>query len=249
MLEDMERKGRKITPFMRRMAKSMDEMAAAQAGMAEEAALVKPGDASMAAPFTAKLPNVAPCLDILRQGRCTLVTTLQMFKVLGLLCLSSAYSLSVMYMDGIKLGDLQATLAGVLTAGMFFFISHAKPVARLSRQRPHDRVFCAYNMISLCGQFAVHMAFLMHMQRTAHALMPADERQEPDAEFKPNLINTVCFLVNFAIQVAVLFFFGRGGLYVGAWFKLGRRLLRWVHARKYVSADVRVVYASLLSSR
>ncbi|KAK2079975.1 hypothetical protein QBZ16_002370 [Prototheca wickerhamii] len=200
MLEDMERKGRKITPFMRRMAKSMDEMAAAQAGMAEEAALVKPGDASMAAPFTAKLPNVAPCLDILRQGRCTLVTTLQMFKVLGLLCLSSAYSLSVMYMDGIKLGDLQATLAGVLTAGMFFFISHAKPVARLSRQRPHDRVFCAYNMISLCGQFAVHMAFLMHMQRTAHALMPADERQEPDAEFKPNLINTVCFLVNFAIQ-------------------------------------------------
>ena len=27
------------------------------------------------------------------------------------------------------------------------------------------------------------------------------ERQAPDAEFKPNLLNTVCFLVNFAIQV------------------------------------------------
>lgn len=32
---------------------------------------------------------------------------MQMFKVLGLLCLSTAYSLSVLYMDGIKLGDLQ----------------------------------------------------------------------------------------------------------------------------------------------
>lgn len=27
-----------------------------------------------------------------------------------------------------------------------------------------------------------------------------EERQEPDSEFKPNLINTICFLVNFSIQ-------------------------------------------------
>ena len=61
--------------------------------------MVKPGDASMASPFTARQGHIMPCTDILKQGRSTLVTTVQMFKILGLLCLSTAYSLSVMYLQ------------------------------------------------------------------------------------------------------------------------------------------------------
>ncbi|KAL4532436.1 hypothetical protein Ndes2526B_g08333 [Nannochloris sp. 'desiccata'] len=197
MLEDMRRRGMRPSNFHINMARRMDDMAAESNG---DAPMVRPGDASMAAPFTAKDPSVAPCLDILRQGRCTLVTTVQMFKILGLLSLSMAYSLSVMYLDGIKLGDMQATLAGLLTAGMFFFISHAQPLPQLSRQRPHAHIFSMYMFTSLLGQFAVHMAFLMYMQHKAHAVMLPEDRQEPDSDFKPNLINTVCFLANFVIQ-------------------------------------------------
>lgn len=46
----------------------------------------------------------------MRQGRCTLVTTLQMYRILAVNCLSLSYYLSAMYLHGVKSGDTYGLL-------------------------------------------------------------------------------------------------------------------------------------------
>lgn len=182
-----------------KLKKLVDELN--EDGDGRSAPVVKLGDASMASPFTAKHASVSPTIDVIRQGRSTLVTTLQMFKILGLNCLATAYVLSVMYLDGVKLGDVQATISGVFTAAFFLFISHASPLPTLSAERPHPNIFCYYVLLSLLGQFTVHIFFLISSVKAAERYMP-EECIEPDSEFHPNLVNTVSYMVGMMLQVA-----------------------------------------------
>lgn len=133
---------------------------------------IKLGDASVAAPFTSKLSNVVAIPNIIRQGRCTLVATIQMYKILALNCLISAYSLSVLYLEGIKFGDGQVTISGMLMSVCFLSISRAKSVEGLSKERPQPNIFNFYIIGSILGQFAVHIATLIFIARYCDQLSP-----------------------------------------------------------------------------
>jgi len=166
-----------------------------------EGTLVQLGDASIASPFTIKNGSVLGVIHIIRQGRCTLVTTHQMFKILALNCLISAYSLSVLYLDGVKMGDSQATLAGILIATCFLFISRSKPLEELSKKRPESNIFNPYMILSVLFQFFIHLFSLIYIVNISNTVSPRSEKVDLEASFTPNLLNTCVFLISLSMQV------------------------------------------------
>jgi len=163
---------------------------------------IKLGDASVAAPFTSKLANVIAIPNIIRQGRCTLVATIQMYKILALNCLISAYSLSVIYLSGIKFGDGQVTISGMLMSVCFLSISRAKSVEALSRERPQPNILNMYILGSVLGQFAVHCATLIYLSNTVYSIVPPDQEVDLEGEFEPSLLNSAVYLMQLIQQVS-----------------------------------------------
>ncbi|WPK23281.1 hypothetical protein PUMCH_000516 [Australozyma saopauloensis] len=168
----------------------------------DEVPTLKLGDASVAAPFTSKLSNVSAVTNIIRQGRCALVSTIQMYKILALNCLISAYSLSVLYLAGIKFGDGQSTVSGVLLSVCFFSISRGKPLEKLSKERPSAGIFNIYIMGSILGQFAIHIITLIYITREIYILEPRVAQVDLEKKFVPSLLNTGMFLLQLAQQVS-----------------------------------------------
>ncbi|KAF2870447.1 cation-transporting ATPase 4 [Massariosphaeria phaeospora] len=163
---------------------------------------IKLGDASVAAPFTSKLANVIAIPNIIRQGRCTLVATIQMYKILALNCLISAYSLSVLYLDGIKFGDGQVTISGMMMSVCFLSISRAKSVEALSKERPQHNIFNFYIIGSVLGQFAIHIATLIYVSQYVKRVDPQPENVDLEKEFEPSLLNSAIYLLQLIQQIS-----------------------------------------------
>jgi len=164
---------------------------------------LKLGDASVAAPFTSKLRNVIAIPNIIRQGRCTLVATIQMYKILALNCLISAYSLSVLYLEGIKFGDTQYTISGMLMSVCFLSISRARVVEGLSKERPQPNIFNVYIIGSILGQFAVHIGTLIYIARLSEKIEPRSRDDvDLEAEFSPSLLNSAIYLLQLIQQIS-----------------------------------------------
>lgn len=158
---------------------------------------IKSGDVTAAAPFTSKSGSIKCIKNIFIQGRCTLVITFQMFKVLALNCLLSAYSLSILALKGIKYSDYQSTYMGFVVAFYFLMLSKAEPLKKLNENRPPYTIFTISSIISIIGQALTHLTSLyliLVLTGQYDIVKELESLKSLDDPFTPTLINTVMFI-------------------------------------------------------
>jgi cation-transporting ATPase 13A1 len=196
--------------------------------------VVRPGDASVAAPFTSRVPSVRSVVHLIRQGRCTLLSSLQQQQIMMLECTISAYTYAAISLEGARSSERQMMVSGWLVMAASLSFSYSTPLDRMHPVRPLRSLFHPAVFLSIFGQALIHLYSMSVAVKMATSTMGPEkiaevvefnkrvqaglEVDQPDDEdplkmltaiwhrpFLPNLMNTTVFLVETAQIMAVLF--------------------------------------------
>jgi cation-transporting ATPase 13A1 len=130
-----------------------------------------------------------------------------MYKILSLNSLISAYTMSALYLDGVKMGDYQATAMGMGISILFLMMSFSQPLKKLEKEKPPSSIFHWSLTISVSIQFIMHLSVLIYLVQLCEPFIDrhSDDSLIPDGEFKPNVKNSVLFLYQWWLQCTVFF--------------------------------------------
>lgn len=167
-----------------------------------QAPLVRLGDASIASPFTYKGDSIKCSIQVLRSGRATLCSVLMMYKIMGLNSVMSAFAMSALTLDGVKLGDGQTAIESLFTSMCFFLVSRSAPAKQLAKQQPINSVFDWPVMATLACQLVIHLITLFCGWQMANQFRAKDFKRDLEGDFEPNLTNTVVFELMAATHAA-----------------------------------------------
>lgn len=95
------------------------------------------------------------------------------------------------------------TAMGILGSISFMSVSRSKPLDKLSPVRPLSSVFHPSLILSLLGQFTIHLSTMLLATQEAKKHLPNDYQADLDGIFKPGILNSVVFLVSSVQQVTV----------------------------------------------
>jgi len=104
------------------------------------------------------------------------------------------------------MGDYQATALGMGVSILFMMLSFGKPLKKLAKERPPTSIFHWSLTISVSVQFIVHLSVLVYFVYLCEPYIDRenDESLAHDAEFKPNLKNSVMFIYQWWLQTTVI---------------------------------------------
>ncbi|ORD94834.1 P-type ATPase [Enterospora canceri] len=186
--------------------------------LTETVSQFKPGDASVAAPFTIRSSSLRPVIDIVLQGRSSASTTVQMYKILALNSLISAFTIGLLDLFEIKFSEKQMLSLGVLNSLAFNAISRGKTLDVVDGRRVADSIFSTGLVCSVLLQGALHtLCFvalvwlfgddaLVVRYFTGHNLSSESTKSGESTKFAPGSLNTAVFALGMVQTIATFAF-------------------------------------------
>jgi cation-transporting ATPase 13A3/4/5 len=118
-------------------------------------------EASIAAPFTSKIPDISCVVKLLREGRSALATSLQCFKFMALYSIIQFTAISVLYFaEKSSLTNLEFIYIDVLMLSpLAITMSITKAAGKLSKEQPTSSLMCVPILASIIGEALIQIFF------------------------------------------------------------------------------------------
>lgn len=117
-------------------------------------------EASVAAPFTSTNFEISCVLNIIKEGRASLVTSFSCFKYMSLYSAIQFISVSILYKKGSNLGDFQFLWIDLfLILPIAIFMSWSKPYHSIVKKKPSANLVSSKVLIPLVGNIGILLLF------------------------------------------------------------------------------------------
>lgn len=118
-------------------------------------------EASIAAPFTSKVNNVSCVLTLLREGRCSLYTSIQAFKFMAVYSFCEFSAGVLLQLIGTSLDQSQYTAVDLFAAlPLAIAMSYSEAHPELERRRPTSSLFSLFTLSSVIGHITLASAVM-----------------------------------------------------------------------------------------
>ncbi|XP_077168566.1 polyamine-transporting ATPase 13A2 isoform X2 [Paroedura picta] len=156
-------------------------------------------EASMASPFTSKIANIECVPIVIREGRCSLVTSFVVFKYMALYSLVQFVSVLLLYTINTNLSDLQFFFFDlVITTTIAALMGKTAPAKELGPERPQGTLIHPIVLGSLLLQTGLLVAIqvICYFITTSQSWYVPLNSTVTAPENLPNYENTVVFCIS-----------------------------------------------------
>ena len=121
---------------------------------------LSPEEASIAANFTSKQPDVSCVYEVLREGKCSLTTSIQTFKYMMLYSMIQFFCVTLMMIYVTYLSDFQFLVSDLfIIFPLEWFLAMTKPYSRLTHHYPISSLISFPVLTSVLVHSAIVFAF------------------------------------------------------------------------------------------